>query len=370
MGGKHLSEIIYQLQRHGRSPQTPIAIIRWAGRPHQQILTGTLTDILEKTAGNSLSPIIITIGEVVRLRDYLQSSAKIQPPTSNLNIPVPSSSPLSPHSSPLTGKTVLVTRSAGQSSEFSDRLQQQGSQVIEMPTLEIVPPSSWEALDQAITQLQEFSWLILTSTNGVDYFFERLAAQGRDARSLAGVKIAVVGQKTALSLKQHGLQPDFVPPNFVADSLVEHFPEPLAGQKVLFPRVETGGREVLVAELIAKNAEIVEVAAYQSRCPEAIAPAALAALQHRAVDVITFASSKTVKNFCHLLEQSTHAIWQPWLAGVCLASIGPQTSKTCQELLGRVDVEAEEYTLEGLTEAIVHWATASNYSPNHSEITD
>jgi uroporphyrinogen III methyltransferase/synthase len=372
MGGKHLSEIIYQLQRHGRSPQTPIAIIRWAGRPHQQIWTGTLTDILEKTAGNSLSPIIITIGEVVRLRDYLQSSAKIQPPTPtcNLYIPVPSSSPLSSPSSPLTGKTVLVTRSAGQSSEFSDRLQQQGSQVIEMPTLEIVPPSSWEALDQAITQLQEFSWLILTSTNGVDYFFERLAAQGRDARSLAGVKIAVVGQKTALSLKQHGLQPDFVPPNFVADSLVEHFPEPLAGQKVLFPRVETGGREVLVAELTAKNAEIVEVAAYQSRCPEAIAPAALAALQHRAVDVITFASSKTVKNFCHLLEQSTHAIWQSWLAGVCLASIGPQTSKTCQELLGRVDVEAEEYTLEGLTEAIVQWATASNYSPNHSEITD
>ncbi len=158
-----------------------------------------------------------------------------------------------------------------------------------------------------------------------------------------------MGEKTAQSLKQRSLQADFIPPDFVADSLVENFPEPLEGKRVLFPRVETGGREVLVEELTAKGAEVIEVAAYQSQCPVAIAPAALDALQRQAVDIITFASSKTVQCFCKLLEAHGGAI----LDGVCIASIGPQTSKTCISLLGRVDVEAEEYTLEGLFQAIV-----------------
>jgi uroporphyrinogen III methyltransferase/synthase len=249
---------------------------------------------------------------------------------------------------PLAGKTIIVTRSAGQSGEFSNLLISSGANIIEMPTLEIGPPSSWEALDRSIAQLSTFNWLILTSTNGVDYFFDRLSAQNFHA--LNGLKIAVVGKKTALSLQERGYQPDFIPPNFVADALVEHFPEEIAGQKILFPRVESGGREVLVKELTAKGAEVVEVAAYESRCPNAIAPEALAALQQRVVDVVAFASSKTVKNFCHLLQQSQPVgeNWLSWLAGVKIASIGPQTSKTCQELLGRVDVEAEEYTLEGL----------------------
>jgi uroporphyrinogen III methyltransferase/synthase len=159
----------------------------------------------------------------------------------------------------------------------------------------------------------------------------------------------VVGEKTASCLKQRCLQPDFIPPNFVADSLVEHFPEPLEGKKVLFPRVETGGREVLIKALTAKGAEVIEVAAYESRCPKAIAPTALDALQRHAVDVITFASSKTVQNFCQLLEANGGAN----LDEVCIASIGPQTSKTCVSLLGRVDVEAEEYTLDGLFQSLI-----------------
>ena len=367
MGGRHLGEIVRRLQRYGRdtrrltnatlprSHHTPIAVIRWAGCPQQQIWTGTLADIVEQTAGVSLSPAVIVIGEVVGLRDYMRSQVDECANThSEQDSPIPK---------PLTGKTVLVTRSAGQSSQFSDLLQQQGANVIEMPALVIGPPSSWEALDSAIAHLSDFDWLILTSSNGIDYFFERLLTQGKDARALAGVKIAVVGKKTAASLKERGLVPDFIPPDFVADSLVEHFPEPLEGKKVLFPRVETGGREVLLQELIAKGAEVTEVAAYQSGCPAQMAPAALDALQKQTVDVITFASSKTVKHFCQLLESSLPGDSAQFptaasrLQSVCIASIGPQTSITCRQLLGRVDVEAEEYTLEGLTQAIVQWVT-------------
>lgn len=367
MGGQQLPEIVHQLLRHGRSHHTPVAIIRWAGTPNQQVWTATLSNIVEQTREITLSPAVIVIGEVVGLRKYLQpphsevnrsefyqdSNQKIAGVNNQIHSSAQSRETQLPTTNyQLTGKTILVTRSVGQSSQFTERLTKAGANVIEMPAIEIGYPSSWSGLDRAIAHLSDFDWLILTSTNGVDYFFERLETLNKDARALAGVKIAVVGEKTASVLKQHGIQPDFIPPNFVADSLVEHLPEPLKGKKVLFPRVETGGREILVKEFIAKGAEVIEVAAYESRCPQAIAPAALDALQHQAVDIITFASSKTVKNFCQLI--------QPYgdinLDGICIASIGPQTSKDCISLLGRVDIEAKEYTMSGLTEAIIQWA--------------
>jgi uroporphyrinogen III methyltransferase/synthase len=353
MGGQNLAEIVHQLLRYGRSPSTPIAIIRWAGTPSQQIWTAPLNQIIAQTTGLSLSPAVIVVGEVVGLRRYLKPEniyLSDSPKISHLqtvNSTLPPSTQL-----PLTGKTILVTRSVGQSSQFSDRLVAVGAKVIEMPTLEIGPPSSWFELDQAIANLSNFNWLILTSTNGVDYFFERLIAKGRDTRALAGVKIAVVGEKTAQSLKQHHIQPDFIPPNFIADSLVENFPEELTGKKILFPRVESGGREVLVKELTAKGAQVIEVAAYQSCCPNSIPPAAELALQNHTIDIITFASSKTVQFFCELTAGKLKL-----LDKIAIASIGPQTSKTCQALFGRVDIEAEEYTLDGLTQALVKWAT-------------
>ncbi|PIG91881.1 uroporphyrinogen-III C-methyltransferase [Gloeocapsopsis sp. IPPAS B-1203] len=341
MGGKHLSAIVQQLLHYGRSPHTPVAVIKWAGTQKQQIWVSDLANIQTVTAGVSLSPVVIIIGKVVTLTERL--NAKIEIEFSPLDM-LPNQ--------PLHGKTILITRSAGQLSEFGDRLVTAGANVLEMPALEIGPPTSWEDLDRAIAHLGDFDWLILTSTNGVDYFFTRLATQGKDARALAGVKIAVVGEKTAHSLEEHGLQPDFIPPNFIADALIEHFPEALLAKKVLFPRVETGGREVLVKEFTAKGAEVVEVAAYESRCPQTISPDALTALQQQVVDVITFASSKTVKNFCQLLASHGGAN----LDSVRIASIGPLTSKACQQQFGRVDIEAEEYTLEGLTQAIVQWA--------------
>ena len=340
MGSRNLKTILDQLQRHGRSPQTPIAIIREGGRPQQQVWMGTLSDIIDRTANSSVSPCVIVVGEVVNLRNFLQSPVD----------------PMSNSQKPLSGKTILVTRASGQSSKFGQLLTAEGATVIEMPALTIGPPSSWMALDQAIarfdgTSQPYFNWLVLTSANGVNFFFERLQAKGKDTRILTNTKIAVVGKKTAASLQKYGLEPDFIPPDFVADSLVSDFPESPSGKRILFPRVETGGREALVRELTQQGAEVVEVPAYESRCPDAIAPDVLKALQQHKIDVITFASSKTVQNFCRL----TQFLEKDILEGVCIASIGPQTSETCRQLLGRLDLEAKEYTLEGLTEAIVTW---------------
>ena len=327
MGGRSLEAIVGNLITYGRSPDESIAIIRHCGRPQQKVFRGTLSNIVETTAKISLSPAVMVIGKVVESNDRIL---------------------------PLIDKTILVTRAAEQSSKFTALLQQQGATVIEMPALVITPPSEWIELDRAIANLDKFQWLILTSANGVNYFFDRLYID-RDVRALGKIKIAVVGRKTASVLKQRQLNPDFIPPNYVADSLIANFPEDITGRKILFPRVETGGRDTLVKELSDRGAEVVEVAAYQSKCPDKIDPQAWQALKQKQIDVITFASSKTVTNFYRLLQQveSKKAI-ESLLADVAIASIGPQTSKTCRELLGRVDLEAEEYTLEGLTTAITN----------------
>ncbi len=335
MGTRTLPEIVNSLLQAGKNPHESVAIIRNCSQMEQEIFWGTLTDIVKNTEGVSLSPAVIVIGKVVALSDRIKF----------------------PNTLPLADKRILVTRAAKQSSKFSHLLQQQGATAIEMPALMITSPSSWLELDRAISQITSFDWLILTSANGVNYFIERLQALGKDIRVLAAVKIAVVGKKTAATLAKYRLKPDFIPPNFVADSLVESFPETLSGKKILFPRVETGGREVLVTELTAKGAKLIEVPAYQSCCPDKIDSNVWQRLQQKQIDVITFASSKTVANFVKLVEQelSPDQSIQDILNQVAISSIGPQTSKTCEELLKRVDIEAREYTLEGLTDAIIQY---------------
>jgi uroporphyrinogen III methyltransferase / synthase len=354
MGGRSLSTLTSSLQQQGKSADTPIAIIRWGGWPQQQVWIGTLATIVSQTQGETLSPTIMVIGEVVRLRETLGIPNFVYSDgIMSMNASLSSES-----NQPLSGQTVLVTRSAGQASDFRNSLEVQGAKVLEMAALEIGPPSSWELLDRAIAQVHTFDWLILTSANGVQYFLERLQAQGKDARALAGLKIAVVGRKTATSLKQWGLTPDFIPPNYIADELVSHFPETIWEKlRCLFPRVESGGREVLVQELSAKGVDVVEVPAYQSQCPATVELHILRSLQQQEIDVITFASSKTVTHFWQLLQKSSspekNEDWLEVLKTVKIASIGPQTSQTCVQLLGRVDIEAQEYTLDGLTQSIV-----------------
>ncbi|MCS7147661.1 MAG: uroporphyrinogen-III synthase [Geminocystis sp.] len=262
-------------------------------------------------------------------------------------------------SQPLSGKTVLITRAADSNATFRQLLESLGAQVLEMPALEIIPPSSWQALDNNIQNLESFDWLIFTSANGVQYLFQRLDVLGKNIRQFSHLKIAVVGKKTAQFLSHYGISPHFVPPDFIADSLASHFPEQLQGKKILLPRVETGGRDLLVQQLTQKGATVVEVAAYQSVCPEKMDDTVWKAFVNKTIDVITFASSKTVRNFHQILSQTLqhhpHYNLPSLLQPVIIASIGPQTSATCREVLGRVDVEAKEYTLEGLAQSLTEF---------------
>lgn len=365
MGTQTLSTIIQQLRQQGKAPACPIAIIHRGGWPQQQVWVGTLTTIEAQIKGEALSPAVIVVGEVVTLQSSLeaavlphfQSTDDCKQMLQVTDALPPDAIPMTDSHRPLAGKTVLVTRSASQATGFCDRISTAGATVLEMPAIEIVPPSDWRPLDDAIATLDQFRWLILTSANGVNYFLDRLIETGKDLRTLGHLKIAVVGRKTAITLKERGLQADFIPPSFVADALVEHFPEQdLSGLPMLFPRVETGGRDVLVTQFKTKGAAITEVPAYQSQCTRSMSAPVLEALQTQSVDVITFASSKTVQCFCQLLQQTammTGQNWLQWLQTAQIASIGPQTSATCEQLLGRVDIEAAEYTLEGLVQSIL-----------------
>lgn len=340
MGGRQLKDICDRLISHGKRPETPMAIVRWASQPQQQIWQGTLLSMPQIVKGQKLSPCVLIVGEVVGLREYLSPPAA--PPK------------------PLANQTILVTRAASQAGQFSQMLSAKGANTIDFPALEIRDPDSWEAMDSAIAQLSTFDWLILTSANAVNYFLDRLLHQQKDLRALAHLKIAVVGRKTNAVLTQRGLIADFTPPEFVADSLIEHFPENPSGLKLLFPRVEQGGRAVLVEEMSAKGANIVEVAAYESACPDSIHPAAKLTLENKAVDIITFASSKTVRHFAKLMQQTFGDDWLTLLEKVAIASIGPQTSRDCHVLLKKVTIEAQEYTLAGLIESLEIWVSSED----------
>ncbi|MCP9816665.1 uroporphyrinogen-III synthase [Synechococcus sp. GreenBA-s] len=253
---------------------------------------------------------------------------------------------------PLRGHRIAVTRAEQQLGEARRLFEQAGATVLDLPALVIGPPDSWGPLDDALAELEDFHWMIVSSANGVEAVEARLQQQGRSlAGRPASLKIAAVGRKTAASLEALGAPADFVPPDFVADSLIEHFPVSGWGQRLLLPRVQSGGRTLLAEAFGEAGARVVEVPAYESRCPEALPAATAAALAAGSVSAITFSSGKTVRHTAQLLERQFGSAWSERLASVALVSIGPQTSRTCRELLGRVDAEAHPYDLDGLVAA-------------------
>ncbi len=254
----------------------------------------------------------------------------------------------------LQGQRIIVTRSSEQQSELTAQLEALGAKVLTMPLLYITAPSSWEPLDQAIAQLAGFQWLLLTSTNAVDCFFARVKFRGGSAQDLNHLRIAVVGTKTCQTLAQYGFTPAVIPTTFDSEGLLIALkPVIQTTDRVLFPRVESGGREVLVQALAEWGAIVIQVPAYESQAPTALTAEVHQALLTQQVDYVTFTSSKTVRHFAQLITGLD-------LADVKFAAIGPQTAQTCRELLGAVHLEATTYTLEGLVKTLVEKALSQN----------
>ncbi|MFM7362442.1 MAG: uroporphyrinogen-III synthase [Cyanobium sp.] len=253
---------------------------------------------------------------------------------------------------PLAGRTIALTRAEQQLGSARSLFEAAGAAVVDLPALVIGPPDDWGPLDDALEELEQFHWILFSSANGVEAVQQRLARCGSSlAGRPRGVKIAAVGRRTASRLEELGAAADFVPPAFIADSLVEHFPVSGWGQRLLLPRVQSGGRTLLAEAFGEAGARVVEVAAYETRCPEALPTAALQALERGSIDAIAFSSAKTVSHTVQMLEAAFAESWQEQLARIRVVSIGPSTSARCRELLGRVEGEASPHDLQGLVDA-------------------
>jgi uroporphyrinogen III methyltransferase/synthase len=324
MGLMHFSEIARKLIECGRSPDTPALAVRWATKPKQRTVAGTLATLPELMEGADLKPpVTIVVGEVVRLREKLDWFEKL----------------------PLFGQRIVVTRAQGQAGELSAKLRALGAEAIEFPTIEIRPPSDFAPLDEAIGRLCEYDWLIFTSANGVRFFLERLDASSVDLRALRA-KICTIGPATRDAVEVLHLKVDLMPKEYVAESLVDAFAGvELAGRRVLLPRAAVA-RDLVPVELARRGARVDVVEAYQTVTPTDTAARARKIFGAKdRPHWITFTSSSTVKNF-------VDAVGKDVLEGIRVASIGPVTTATARRLGLDVTVEANPFTIDGLIAAL------------------
>ena len=329
MGVANLPHITQQLMANGRAGDTPAAVIRWGTKPEQRVLLTTVAHAAEDVEKAQLQPpAIFIVGDVVALREKLQWFDKKA-------------------THPLFGKTVLVTRAREQASKLTQALETLGAKCVEVPSIRLQAPSDhYAAVDQAISRLADYAWVIFTSTNGVQHFFERLALAGKDARAFGHAKIAAIGTATAEELGRHGIQADIVPQEFRAEGVVEAMQGELsAGMKILLPRAQEA-REIL-PESLRKLGAIVDVASvYETVAACENGKDINEKLSQGEIDLVTFTSSSTVKNLIQALG-STDA-----LQHVQTAVIGPITAATCRNYGIEPDIVAEEYTIDGLVKAI------------------
>jgi len=253
---------------------------------------------------------------------------------------------------PLIGKKILITRAREQSVEFATRLKKLGAEVIQFPTIEIVPPLSWKNLDRAIAQLKFYDWVIFTSANGVNFFYQRLKERGKNRRSLSGLKICAIGPATAEQLKKRGARVDYIPKKFVAESILGGFKRMgIEGKQILLARAKKA-RDVLPEGLkkIGTTVDVVEV--YRTVKPKGKVMRLKRLLEKKEVDVITFTSSSTVSHFIDLLGKE---VLKNLLKGVAITCIGPITARTVREAGLKVHIQPEEYTIPALTRAIAEY---------------
>ena len=324
-----LDKIVETLIKEGLEPSTPVALIRWGTEPYQQTVTGTLQNIvgISKEAGFS-PPVVAVIGQVVDLRQTLRWF----------------------DNKPLFGKRVLVTRSRAQASVLSEILQQEGAEPVEVPTIEFSPVDDYSAVDKAITSLNSYSWVIFTSANGVEAFFDRMGALNLDSRAFGGVKVGAIGPSTAATLAQRGIVADMVPPEYVSEAIVQAMQKKdLKGARILLPRADIG-REVLAGGLASLGAQVEQLPIYRTTVPEGSGDKARGLLGNGNIELVTFTSSSTVVNLLSLLDGDVKL-----LTNVLVACIGPITARTAQEKGLEVDIVAQEHTIPGLVSAMKHY---------------
>jgi len=261
---------------------------------------------------------------------------------------------------PLSGRRILITRARHQAQSLATALEEKGAAVIAIPAIEIIPPDSYDALDAALWNAREYQWLVVTSANGAEVLAQRLAALKIPNAGLDHLKIAAIGPATARALGEMGLHVDEVPKQSIAESLVESLRPQVSGQNVLLVRAKVA-RDVLPDELRKADAIVEVVDAYQTIVPATSADdlRLLFAAPSRLPDAVTFTSSSTVTNFFRLMHEADIPAWPTEMAA---ASIGPVTSQTLRHHGIEPAVEAVEYTIPGLIDALCRWS-ASHASP-------
>lgn len=326
MGVARLREICAALVGGGADPATPIALVRWATTGGQRTIEGTLEDIADIAEREEFkSPAVAVIGDVVRERAKINWFEK----------------------RPLFGKRIVVTRTRAQAGGLSRELAELGADVVELPTIRIEAPEDRRAFAEGVAHSHEYDWLVFSSPNGVERFFDAFFATFEDARSLGKPRIAVIGQGTAAKVREYHFGIDLIPKRFVAEGLVEAFKEEsLENLTVLWVRAAEA-RDVIADGLIEQGAILDECVAYRT-VPETEDPTGAAArLRDEGADLITFTSSSTVENFFKL--------GLPWPEGCAAGSIGPVTSETLRAHGVEPAFEAEQHDIPGLVAAIREW---------------
>ncbi len=333
MGVKNLPQITARLTGCGMNPETPVALVRWGTTPAQQTVTGTLATIVENVAEAGLKPpCIIVVGRVVELREKMKWF----------------------EDRPLFGRRIVVTRARKQASDILRKLSDMGAECLEYPAIRIEAVKDATLLDAAIKSVHSYDWLVFTSVNGVEIFFSRLQALGKDTRALGHIQTAAIGPATAEKMNSFGLNADIIPESFRAESVVDAFKDKdVAGKRILLPRA-AGARPVLPVELSAMGATVEEIIAYHAVPDSTNTGGLIAALREKTIDMVTFTSSSTVTNFKDLLPADE---FDALMSGVTIAAIGPITAQTAVENGFTVHVAADTYTIDGLCDAILnHWA--------------
>jgi uroporphyrinogen III methyltransferase/synthase len=332
MGVERLGSITNEMLKHGVSGDLPVALVRSATTGQQQTLTGTLSDIAQKAIANDFkAPAVAVFGEVVGLRDALNWYEK----------------------RPLFGKRIVVTRTRKQASVLSNKLRALGAHVIELPTIRIEPPSNLREFAELVQDAHMYEWIVFTSANGVEAFFDIFFKLYDDAREIGAVRIAAIGPATAQRVKDFHLHVDLQPDEFVAEAVSREFKKQgsIENLRILLVRAEKA-RDTLPKELAGLGAIVDEAFAYRTVPETRDTSGARRELAQDGADLITFTSSSTVENFV--------ALGLPWPKGMRIASIGPITSKTVRDQGLKVDVEARRHDINGLVQAIRELFTEKN----------